>query len=103
MAQPIIWSEAAVEDLEATTAFIAKDSLHYASAFAREVLDASSTLSQFQTRGRIVPEVANPDIRELFIRDYRLIYRIAEKKSEFLVLYTVQGIFRHFGLQNNAH
>ena len=80
MAQPVIWSAAAFEDLEAITAFIAKDSRHYAAAFAREVLEAASTLSQFQTRGRIVPEVAMPDIRELFVRDYRLIYQTREKE-----------------------
>ena len=32
----------------------------------------------FQKRGRIVPELGNPNIRELFVREYRLIYSIEE-------------------------
>jgi toxin ParE1/3/4 len=84
MAQSVIWSTVAFEDLEAIAAFIAKDSRHYAAAFAREVLEAASTLSQFQARGRIVPEIAIPDIRELFVRDYRLIYQITEKEVRIL-------------------
>ena len=84
MAQSVIWSSAAFEDFEATTAFIAKDSSHYAATFALEVLEAASTLSQFQDRGRIVPEFALADIRELFVRNYRLIYLISGKDVQIL-------------------
>lgn len=84
MAQPVNWSRSAFEDLEASTTFIAKDSPHFAAAFAREVLEASFSLAQFHARGRIVPEFAIPDIRELFVRDYRLIYRVTEKEVQIL-------------------
>jgi len=84
MAQSLIWSSAAFDDLESVTAFIAKDSTHYAAAFALEVLEASRALSRFQDRGRIVPEFAIPDIRELLVRSYRLIYRVTEKEIQIL-------------------
>jgi len=32
----------------------------------------------FAGRGRIVPELSNPDIRELFVGEYRLIYAVEE-------------------------
>jgi len=32
----------------------------------------------------MVPEIAMADIRELFIRDYRLIYRILDKEIRIL-------------------
>ncbi len=89
MAQPVIWVQSAYEDFEAVTAFIAKDSLHYSAAFAREVLEAASTLSSFQNRGRIVPEFALPGIREIFVRNYRLIYR--EDEKEVLILGFIHG------------
>jgi toxin ParE1/3/4 len=84
MAQSVIWSSAAFEDFEAVTAFIAKDSTHYAAAFASEVLEAARTLSQFQNRGCLVPEFGLADIRELFVRNYRLIYRLTEKEVQVL-------------------
>jgi len=90
MAQPVIWSNLASEDFEAVTSFIAKDSPHYAAAFTTEVLQASSTLSQFPARGRFVPEFAMPNIRELFVRDYRLIYQMTEEQ-EIRVLGFIHG------------
>jgi hypothetical protein len=32
------------------------------------------SLRTFAERGRVVPEIDTPDIREIFIRSYRLIY-----------------------------
>jgi hypothetical protein len=39
-------------------------------------IDAGHSLSEFSERGHTVPELDNPDIRELFVREYRLIYSI---------------------------
>src|SRR5262245_26582706 len=34
------------------------------------------SLQTFAERGRVVPEIDAPDIRELFIRSYRLLYQV---------------------------
>lgn len=78
MAREVIWSYEATTDLEALAEYIARDSLFYAAAFVEEILDASRSLDTFFERGRIVPEFANPNIRELLVREYRLIYSIQE-------------------------
>ena len=80
MVREVIWAEAAWNDLEEAADYIAKDSSYYAAAFVREVRDAASSLSNFAKRGRIVPEFNNPNIREIFVRSYRMIYQIAERK-----------------------
>jgi toxin ParE1/3/4 len=36
--------------------------------------------------GRIVPEVEDPNIRELIIYSYRLIYEISQKRIEILTI-----------------
>jgi toxin ParE1/3/4 len=72
----VLWTEAAASDLEQTADFIARDSRRYAAAFVREVRDAARSLSQLAERGRIVPEFADPNIRELLVRGYRLIYQL---------------------------
>ena len=86
MARKIIWSFEATADLEAIADYIARDSSFYAAAFVLEVREASRSLNEFSERGRIVPELSNSSIRELFINDYRLIYRIEESRVDILGL-----------------
>jgi plasmid stabilization system protein ParE len=71
------WTEVAWCDLEAAADYIARDSPHYAAAFVAEVRDAARSLERFARRGRVVPELAHPDVREISVRSYRLIYQTA--------------------------
>ena len=86
MARKVNWAYEATTDLEALAEYIARDSAFYASAFVREIRDASRLLNEFSERGRIVPELGNPNIRELFVREYRLIYSIEESRVVILGL-----------------
>ncbi len=74
MARTIRWTESATSDLEEAAEFIARDSRFYAAALVRETQEAALSLRSLAERGRMVPEINAPDIRELFIRNYRLIY-----------------------------
>jgi toxin ParE1/3/4 len=40
------------------------------------VLEVAESALRFPLRGRIVPELRNPAIRELFANGYRVIYRV---------------------------
>jgi hypothetical protein len=42
-----------------------------------ETADGLQTLSE---RGRIVPEVGDPMLRELFVYEYRLLYRVSSER-----------------------
>jgi plasmid stabilization system protein ParE len=86
MARKIIWSYEATTDLEALAEYIAKDSIFYAASFVQKVLDISRSVSEFSERGRIVPELDNPNIREIFVKEYRLIYHIKESQIDILGL-----------------
>ena len=79
MARRIEWTQAAWNDLEQLAEYISKDSAHYAAAFVREVKSAARSLRTFSERGRVVPELENPSIREIFVRSYRLIYQVSRK------------------------
>ena len=76
MVRTIVWAEIASDDLEATADYISRDSPTYAGACARDVRDAARSLAHFAERGRVVPEFNDPGIRELFVRNYRLIYQL---------------------------
>ena len=86
MARKVIWSYEATDDLATLADYIAKDSSFYAAAFTQQILDISCSLNEFSERGRIVPELGNPNIRELLIREYRLIYNIEQSRVVILAL-----------------
>ncbi len=76
MARTVRWTETATQDLEEVAAFIGRESRFYAGALVRETQAAARSLRTFAERGRVVPEIDASDIRELFIRSYRLIYQV---------------------------
>jgi toxin ParE1/3/4 len=86
MARRVVWSYDAASDLEALAEYIAKDSPYYAAAFVRDVRDASRSLDRFSERGRMVPEVSDAKVRELFVKAYRLIYAVEPKRVVILGL-----------------
>ena len=84
MARQVIWTEVAWNDLEAVAEYIVKDSAYYAAAFVHEVREAARSLTHLAARGRVVPEFRDPHIRELFVRDYRLIYQMDQRRVHVL-------------------
>ena len=83
------WSGPVRQDLRHIHDFIALDSNHYAKKVVEEILDKSVTLKDSPLRGRIVPEVENDNIREVFVYSYRLIYAI---RGDFVyVLAVIHG------------
>jgi plasmid stabilization system protein ParE len=86
MDRRVVWTEAAWLDLEQVIGYIARDSPHYGASFAREVRDASRSLFRFAERGRCVPELDTPEIREIFVRSYRLLYPLSGETVHILGL-----------------
>jgi plasmid stabilization system protein ParE len=67
MGAKIIWSPEAAEDLEQIADFIDRDSPRYARQVATEVLEAIERAAMFPNAGRVVPELDDPVIREVFV------------------------------------
>jgi plasmid stabilization system protein ParE len=76
----VTWTESAADEFDDAAAYRAQTSKVYASAFAREVRAASRSLRTMAERGRVVPELGEPTIREIFVRNHRLIYKVAEER-----------------------
>lgn len=74
----VIWTTSARNELDDIIVCIAKDAPLSALAFLEEVLETADTLVTLARRGRIIPELQNPRIRELFINHYRLLYGIED-------------------------
>jgi len=70
----IRWTEQAANNLESIAEFISVDSEHYAQLFVTNVFSAVERLEVFPNSGRVVPETNNPEIREIILGSYRVIY-----------------------------
>jgi toxin ParE1/3/4 len=79
MARKVVWTETAWRDLERSADYIAEDSPGYAAAFVERVLEHARSLDELTFRGRVVPELGEPNVRELLIGNYRLIFDVQEK------------------------
>jgi toxin ParE1/3/4 len=92
MAQ-VRWTPQAADDLDAITEFISQDSLHYATLFVLDVLQAVDRLSEFPKLGRVVPEIGDPSIREIILGNYRIIYRFHKNVAEILTVFHGSRLF----------
>jgi toxin ParE1/3/4 len=90
----VTWTESAADEFDAAASYRARASRVYASAFAQDVRTASHSLRQMAHRGRIVPELADETVREIFVKGHRLIYRIAEQRVWVLALIPGSRDFR---------
>jgi addiction module RelE/StbE family toxin len=82
----VIWSLPAKKDLEQIFDYIAQDSKYYAKNVANKIIEKTEQLSEFQEMGRVVPEIDDPNIRELIVYSYRLIYEISPERIEILAI-----------------
>lgn len=70
----VIWAESARDALDAVIGYIAQDSQQAAVQMLDEALRAGASLATIAERARVVPELNDPSIREVFVDRYRLQY-----------------------------
>jgi plasmid stabilization system protein ParE len=82
----IIWSPLAVDRVSEIAEYIARDNPTAAEDWTDTVFGKVEHLKSFPESGRIVPEINNPRIRALIYSNYRIIYRIEEKRLSVLTV-----------------
>lgn len=76
----VVWTESARAAFDEALADIATDSIDGAIRVLTRALEVADSLSTFAERGRVVPEIGELTLRELFVFDYRLLYRVREDR-----------------------
>ena len=76
----IIWSKNALESLDDIEQFIGMDNPERAIQFTNLLIEKSMLLSQNLYLGRIVPEFADTNLRELIVKNYRIVYQLHKNK-----------------------
>lgn len=83
------WTNEALMRLFEMEDFISQDSPERAGKFVDQIIEHAETLSDKPLRGRTVPEISNPDIRELIFKKYRIVYRV--KGNSLYILTVFEG------------
>ncbi len=66
--------------------YISTDAETYASVFISELMEKVDSLPEFPEIGRIVPEMDNKKLREIFFSSYRIIYKISKDRIEIVTV-----------------
>jgi toxin ParE1/3/4 len=80
MVVPVILTPQAQKDLQSIVSFIARDNPDRARSFGNELIDKALSLATFSLRGRVTPELNDPNVREIVHSLYRIIYEVLDEK-----------------------
>jgi plasmid stabilization system protein ParE len=83
------YSARAARELRAIHAYIARDDARAADRWIDKLLAAAELAAVNPRAGRVVPEWDDEAIREVFVRTYRVIYRVAGRR--LFVLTVLEG------------
>ena len=81
----VILSPKAVGDLEAIVRYIALTNPTAARRVGQSLLEKTKDLGQFPFKGQKVQEFNSPNIRQLILKPYRIIYRVEEDKKRISI------------------
>jgi plasmid stabilization system protein ParE len=72
------WTERAATDLIAIGDYIAADNPAAARSWVEKLRQRAVKASKVPGSGRVVPEIGRDDVREVFQRTYRIVYRVVD-------------------------
>ncbi len=83
----LIWTNEALIRLIEIEKYIALDNPQNAEIFINYLVKRGESIPQNLQIGRVVPEISNPEIRELIVKKYRIVYRIKKNIIEILTVF----------------
>ncbi len=83
----VAWSARAVRDLDAIFDYIALDDPVAALSWVKRLQARARLAGGAPLAGRIVPEVQHTDVREVFSRSYRIVYRVLDAEIHVLTVF----------------
>jgi toxin ParE1/3/4 len=88
-ATSIEWTERALADLQRIEDYIAADDPLAAGRWVGRLIARAEAAASMPLAGRVIPERARQNVREVFVRTYRIVYRVRE--AGILVLTVFEG------------
>jgi len=89
----IRWATQAADDLVSIRDFIARDSIHYARLVVQRIVTATDLLASSPRMGCVVPELNDPEVREIIVGAYRIVYRYRHDLVEIATVFHSARLF----------
>ncbi len=83
----IVWSDAAIADLQDICSYIAQHNPQAAGRIGRGILDHVRVLASFPFIGPTYPHGARGTLREIVFRSYRIFYDVSEESLSVEILH----------------
>ena len=82
----VVLSRSARTDIQDIVRYISVDNPDRALQFGRLLIHQARSLSAFPLRGRVVPEFDSESIRELIVKNYRIVYRLNQHNRSIEII-----------------
>lgn len=82
----VVWTDEASQQLEAIFAFVGRSSELYAHRLVNTIVARADALGDFPEMGRNPERYEDPNIRELVVSPYVVVYYIAREQIEILTV-----------------
>lgn len=89
----IIWTREALENIIEIENYISEDNPHKAVEFTDSLIEKCNYLIDNPDMGRIVPDLSDPNIRELIHKNYRIVYRHIGEEIHILTVFEGHRLF----------
>ena len=93
MNKKLVWSKESLLRLQEIEDYIAKDNPKVAIEFVNKIIERVESIILHPQKGRIVPEIAVENIRELLYKNYRIVYQIKENSIVILTVFEGHKLF----------
>lgn len=81
------WTDRARRDLAEIGRFIARDKPSASRRWIDRLVRGATQAARFPQAGRMVPELRRPDVREVLIGNYRLVYWLNEGELQVVTVF----------------
>lgn len=89
----LLWTDRARRDLLDIGRFIARDNPRAARAWVERLRERARRAAEIPLAGRVVPERADQEVREVIVRNYRIVYRVFEDAIHVLTVFEGHRLF----------
>ncbi len=87
------WLPLALSDLDGIRSYIAEDDPAAARRWVTRLQARARTAASAPMAGRVVPELDRHDVREVFLRSYRIVYRVLNAEIQVLTVFEGHRLF----------
>ena len=98
----IRWMPQALRDLDAIRRFIALDNPTAARRWISKLQARTRSAALSPMVGRTVPELRAADVREVFLKSYRIVYRVRGQDFEVLTVFEGHRLFPHNAMPDDV-